>query len=331
MTPFRNDESNPFARKSPWPGMPQTVLRPTARPPAAGPPAEGEPEPPPHPVTLIRTPIPQLEPNLARAAGETPGPVAISPVVSGSAAGEPARTPSAPSTHGVSPALDPGERLPRFRPLDEEETRIARRALQARDVDPQLYDPDLFVPKDAPPPAPTGAREPRRRRPRPGRREVRLTPLIAAGAVGAGGTAALFLMVGLGRQSALTAPKEPLAAAAAAQAVVPAAPALRPAIRSEPPAALTAMTTPAARPPAPAFEPRLAMARVARSRAPAAPALASTAEPARIDIPPPPPIAAPEIAPAAAPAPAQPPPAPYVRPAAPDAQAPIGRHVPDPS
>ncbi|HEY8005010.1 MAG TPA: hypothetical protein VIE16_12320 [Phenylobacterium sp.] len=361
MTPFRNDETNPFARQSPWPGMPQTVLRPTTTPAAAGTPvpAEGapataqpEPEPAPQPVTLIRTPIPQLEDSPAQA-----GPVAAAPMFMASPAARPVAEPEpviaaepaapvsppraappAPPQPVYSPVLDPAERLPKFRPLDEEETRIVRRAPQARSFNPELYDVDIFASEDAPPlVSPIGAQRTRRKPERPGRRELRLTPLLAAAAVGAGGTAALFLMVGLGRESALTAPKDSASSLAAGQLVGEAPPpALRAAIPSEPPAALTAMTTPAAEPAKPAA-PRLAMARIARAPAAVsrAPASAAAAEPAHIDIPSPPPAAtelAPAPTPSAAPAQAAPlPAAPFVRPPAPDAQAPISRHVPDPS
>ncbi len=135
MTPFRNDDSNPFARKSPWPGMPQSTLR----------------------LPRRRGPRQRLRPSRRR---------------------RPSRNTSQPAVEASAP---PPEPLPQTEP--------APAPFTARE------DPPLVTP-------PIGARRPRARPARAPRAEPRLTPLIAAAAVGRRRTAALFLLIGLGESRA---------------------------------------------------------------------------------------------------------------------------------
>jgi hypothetical protein len=251
MTPFRNDEANPFGRPSVWPKMPQSPMSLGVLPRAFAP----APAPAPRPVVQV------VEAEVAIAAADAEMAIPEPP-----------------------PAPEP--------PLELE-----------------------------PIAAPIGVR-----RGVPARQGLRLTPLIAAAAVGAGGMAALLLMLGVRPAMAPSAaPVAPRATLAVGEIVGgPAAPL---------PAPAPAASTQAA---APSPAPRLAMVRSAPHRAalaaaapsPAAPLLnvpAPAAEPAPTSPPPALPVAS-VAAPVEPPAPAPPP---YKPPPAPDRNAPISTHVPD--
>ena len=136
MTPFRNDDDNPFSRPSVWPKMPQAPMSLGALPRARTPAPQPAPEPEPRPQAQIE-PVEVVQAEIA-----------IAPAGIEVAAPEPLAEPEAP---------------------------------------------------------PIAASLARRRRARPAHQPLRLTPLIAAAAVGAGGVAALFLVMGV--RPALTPPR----------------------------------------------------------------------------------------------------------------------------
>jgi hypothetical protein len=226
MTPFRNDDTNPYSRPSVWPKMPQTPMR-------VGP--------------------------LPRAAPRAPA-------------------------------------------LTIAEVEVTAAAAEA----------EMAIPEPAPEPppepqpiaAPIGIRPSGRKQ--PSRREPRLTPLIAAAAVGAGGMAALFLLIGMrptATPPAATAePRSTLAVGEMVGETAPAAP-------EAPPAASVAALAPTL---------RLAAAPLVRRQPAAEPAATPT------------PVA---IATFGGPAEllATPPPtaAPFVPSPPPDRNAPIATHAPD--
>jgi hypothetical protein len=272
MTPFRNDEANPFSRPSIWPKMPQAPMSLGALPRASAPapPPEPAPEPAPHPQVQV------VEAEVAIAAAE---------------------------------------------------------AEMAIPAPPPAPEPPLELKPIA---APIGVR--RTAQPH---RALRLTPLVAAAAVGAGGMAALFLVLGV-RPALAPAPKlapgapVPARSTLAVGDIVSAAGPPTPV----PPTAPAASTQAAALGPAP----RLALARsvprhtaVAASAAgqdAAAPPLlqvpAVTAEPTAIplQLPPPRPVAS-LAAPSEPPLTPAPTPAPYKPPPPLDRNAPIATHIPD--
>src|SRR5450432_2801284 len=164
MTPFRNDEGNPFNRQSVWPRMPQSQIR-----------LGGA-------VMAARAPAPAIDEARVFGAAAAPRAAAVEPVVAEPVAvAEPEPVPAPP--------------------------------------------PEIL--SEAPPlVAPIGVR-----RAAPPRRELRLTPLAAAAAVGAGGTAAVFLLLGVKLPGAPAPPPAPspqalavgelVAASAPAPAVAP--------------------------------------------------------------------------------------------------------------
>jgi hypothetical protein len=260
MTPFRNDDGNPFARETPWPKMPQTPMRlgalPKATPPVAPPIAP--PTPPPSPVRGF----------------------------------------------GLEPEA--------FAP-------------------PKVINPPTPAPDLAPTPAPTVEAAPAApvpfaapiERPRGRRRtEPRLTPLIAAGAVLAGGIGATFLMLGVRAGPKPAAAATPPGGLAVGELVSAGATARLPAVvpLAAPAPAQAAAATVAPAPPRPVPAPRL-------TRLSPAPQASVELAPAHLDIPPP------AVRQTLEPAPPPPPPAPaqpFVRPAPPNPDAPFSSHVPDP-
>jgi hypothetical protein len=247
MTPFRNDETNPFSRPSVWPKMPQTPMRVGALPRPAPPP-----EPPaPDPV--------RMEVIAAAAEAEMAIP-------------EPAPLPPRPEAQPEPPPI--------AAPVGQQPARASRR-------------------------------------------EPRLTPLVAAAAVGAGGMAALFLLLDVRPALAPRAPPpEPRAALAVGEMVG----------QSQAPAVTEAAPAPQP-PPAPAARPtpRLAVARtVAPRAAPPIQVQPATTEPAPAPllVPPPRPIAS-LAGPAETPLTPGPAAAPFTPPPPPDRNAPIATHVPD--
>ncbi|MFL5298703.1 MAG: hypothetical protein ACJ798_20175, partial [Phenylobacterium sp.] len=200
MTPFRNDDTNPFARPTPWPGIPQTPMR-LSVPLKVAPPA----------VRLA--PEPEAEPQAATA----PVPrllVVDRPVLDFSRpAPQPAAAPAVTPTADANPQPPPAPTVSELIATIE----IAPRAIEGP---PQ--------PAAAPIVSPIGRAAPAR--PRPAARRMALAPVVGGAVAAAVGVAALFVL--MGQQAA---PKPAAAAApglAVGQLLTPAAAAPAPASAS---------------------------------------------------------------------------------------------------
>ncbi|HEX3366679.1 hypothetical protein [Phenylobacterium sp.] len=161
------------------------------------------------------------------------------------------------------------------------------------------------------------------RRDRPSRRALRVTPLVAAGAVGAGGGLALFLLIGVARPPA-AAPTEPPATAStlAVGQLIGGTAAPQPAAAPMPTPTLTA-------PPGPRTAPARLPAAARPPHLDVASALVPASSIGRLELPQPQPLLIPPL-----PAQAQAGPAPDAAPARPvappDRDAPMPRRIPDP-